>query len=90
MKPDLYKTLLSFKTVEDLKGFLKDVCTPKELLSLEERLWVAFCLSQGKTYRAIHDETGASLVTITRVARFLKAEPYGGYRTLFNGKGKDQ
>lgn len=34
------------------------------------------------SYRQIHQQTGASLTTITRVARFLKLEPHQGYANV--------
>ena len=79
----LSKTLTSIKTSKDMGLFLKDLCTPQELKALEERWLVCQILHRGEhTYREIHALTGASLATITRIARFLKEEPYGGYRNM--------
>jgi TrpR-related protein YerC/YecD len=81
----LYKTLVSIKDAKAMNAFLKDLCTPQELKALEERWIVCQILHQGEhTYREIHALTGASLATITRIARFLKEEPHGGYRTTLN------
>jgi uncharacterized protein YerC len=50
---------------------------------LAERWRVCRLLNEGDlSYREIHDVTGASLATITRVARFLKDEPHHGYRSV--------
>lgn len=76
----LCEALLKMETISDAKAFLKDICTPKELQDLSERWNVCLLLNDKKSYRAISDETGISLTTITRVARFLKNEPYKGYQ----------
>jgi TrpR-related protein YerC/YecD len=66
-----------------VKAFLADLCTPSELHALAERWHVARLLDEGKlTYREIHEATGVSTTTIVRVARFLKTEAFGGYRTI--------
>lgn len=65
-------------------NFLKDLCTPSELASLSERWQICLALHKGLSYREIHGQTGASLTTIGRVARFLKDEPYQGYLSLLN------
>lgn len=71
--------------VEATRAFLTDLCTPAEVHALAERWYVARLLDQGQlTYRQIHDATGVSTTTIVRVARFLKQEPYGGYRQLLD------
>ena len=82
---DLYEALLKLKNKEELIDFLKDLCTPQELSALRERWRVCQLLDQKNlSYREIHGRTGASLTTIGRVARFLKNEPYHGYRLLLD------
>lgn len=79
----LSKILTSIKTSKEMETFLKDLCTPQELKAMEERWLVCQILHRGEhTYREIHALTGASLATITRIARFLKEESYGGYRNM--------
>jgi len=74
---------------EDVKAFLIDLCTPAELRALSERWHVAQILDEGeKSYRDIQAETGVSTTTIGRVARFLRDEPHGGYRTVLEQKNK--
>lgn len=71
------------KTSKEMETFLKDLCTPQELKAMKERWLVCQILHRGEhTYREIHALTGASLATITRIARFLKEESYGGYRNM--------
>ncbi|MFI4957004.1 MAG: YerC/YecD family TrpR-related protein [Gammaproteobacteria bacterium] len=79
----LCDALLLLKNREEAFHFLKDLCTPQEINALAERWHVCQLLEQGDlSYRDIHALTGASLTTIGRVARFLKDEPYHGYRTI--------
>jgi TrpR-related protein YerC/YecD len=80
---DLCDALLLLKNRQEAQQFLKDLCTPQEMGVLAERWHVCRLLEQGDlSYRDIHNITGASLTTIGRVARFLKDEPYQGYRTI--------
>lgn len=76
----LFEALINLKTVEEAQRFMKDLCTPQELTALAERWRVCHLLNDGElTYREISQETGVSLATITRVARFLNNEPHQGY-----------
>jgi TrpR-related protein YerC/YecD len=69
---DFYNALLSLETPEDCYAFLQDLCTPAELKAMIERWNVATLLHEGKlSYLDIHQRTGASTTTISRVARFL-------------------
>ncbi len=85
----LYEAILSLEDKDQLHRFFKDLCTPRELLALSERWRVAQLLSEGtKSYREIQASTGGSLATITRVARFLKDEPYHGYKIALQRRKK--
>ena len=85
----LLDTLLAIDTKDQLSNFLKDLCTPAELRSLDERWKVCQLLAkENLSYREIHALTGASLTTIGRVARFLKEERYGGYRNILAKLGE--
>lgn len=75
----LYRAMLSLKSVEELRAFLRDLCTPAELEALSDRWRVIPWLRRGVAYREIHERTGVSVTTIGRVARFL-AQGNGGYR----------
>lgn len=82
---ELCNALLLLENEQNMYNFLKDLCTPQELEVLAERWKVCQLLDTGElSYRDINQLTGASLMTIGRVARFLKDEPYQGYRTLLN------
>ena len=77
---DLEKVLVEIKDKKVMLNFLKDLTTPKEFDALQERLNVVCLLNKGYSYSKIEKKTNTSTTTITRVARFLKDEPYGGYR----------
>jgi len=58
--------------------FLRDLCTPAELEAMADRWRVVPLLHQGVPYRKIHQLTGVSVTTISRVARTLE-HGTGGY-----------
>ncbi len=72
--------LLQMKTRDECRRFLLDLCTPAELTAFAERWRVCQLLEAGGlSYREIHAQTGVSVTTIGRVARFLLQEPHQGY-----------
>jgi TrpR-related protein YerC/YecD len=79
----LCSAMVACKTEEDMADMLRDVGTLGELQAWSERFEVAKQLSQGKTYRDIATDTGASTTTVTRVAKFLE-NGCGGYRKVLN------
>ena len=88
---ELCDVILILENRKEAFHFLKDLCTPQELSSLAERWRVCKLLDQGDlSYRDIHKLTGASLTTISRVARFLKDEPYHGYKNILNKIKKEE
>ncbi len=77
---NLYEAFASLEGPREAERFLKDLCTPKEIKDFQDRWQIAKLLDKGKlSYREISEKTGASLTTVTRVARFLKDEPNKGY-----------
>lgn len=73
------------RSAQEVDIFLRDLCTPAEIRAMEERWEIAQALDRGdSSYREIKEETGASLMTITRVARFLNEEPHQGYRLVLD------
>ena len=80
---DLFEAMLVLKNPKEYQAFFSDLCTPQEMRALKERWKVCQLLDRGDlSYRDIRDLTGASLTTISRVARFLKEESYKGYQTI--------
>ncbi|MDR2766510.1 MAG: trp operon repressor [Holosporaceae bacterium] len=88
---DLLAMFSSIESPEEARDFLLDLCTPSEIRTFVERWKVCRLLSRGTfSYRDIKKLTGASLTTIGRVARFLKDEPYGGYRRMLQKIGMEE
>ncbi len=79
---EMYKAILTLKTVPELMKFFDDLCTVSELQAMEQRYQVAVLLSEGMIYNEILEKTGASSATISRVNRSLQ---YGedGYGVAF-------
>ena len=80
---NMYKAILSLKTVEECMKFFDDLCTVTELVALEQRFQVACCLNEGMIYNDILAATGASSATISRVNRSLQYGS-GGYSLVFD------
>ena len=80
---NLAEVLTMIESVPEMEQFLTDLCTRAELKAMKERWKVCQLLNDTNLpYREIHKLTNASLTTIGRVARFLRDEPYGGYRNI--------
>ena len=89
---NMYKAILSLKSVDECMRFFDDLCTVSELLAMEQRYQVASCLDDGMIYNEILAETGASSATISRVNRSLQYGN-GGYAIVFErtkNKGEQQ
>jgi TrpR-related protein YerC/YecD len=74
----LVTAILTLRSVEECRAFLRDLCTPAELQAMADRWAVVDCLRRGLPYREIHKQTGVSVTTVGRVARYL-ASGNGGY-----------
>lgn len=86
----LYQAIIGLKSVDECRAFFKDLCTPKEIKDMKDRLMVAKLLLQGDlSYREIQTKTNVSLATITRVARFLIQEPYQGYKLVLSKQNEN-
>ena len=86
---NLYKAILSLRNVEECMKFFDDLCTVSELLAMEQRYQVAYCLDNGMIYNEILAETGASSATISRVNRSLQYGN-GGYAIVFERTKGDE
>lgn len=80
---DLFRALLTLKTVDEARDFFTDLCTPAEMQALVDRWMVVEPLIDGEPYREISQKTGVSVTTIGRVARFL-TQGSGGYQRVFD------
>ncbi len=79
----LCRAMLSLDSVEAMRAFLRDLCTPAELEALIDRWSVVPLVLEGHTYRDIHERTAVSITTIGRVARCI-SQGEGGYRAAAN------
>lgn len=79
----LMQAIALLQTKEEANAFFNDLCTPAELEAMADRFHVVPLLRQGISYRAIHEQTGVSVTTITRVARSLMMGS-GGYTLIAN------
>jgi TrpR-related protein YerC/YecD len=77
----LYVALASLRSADECRAFLEDLCTPAELEAMCDRWLVVGWLQRGLPYREIHQQTGVSVTTIARVARYL-ASGNGGYQLV--------
>jgi len=75
---DLCVALAALRTPEEVRAFLRDLCTPTEIQAMADRWAVVDHLERGMPYREIRRRTSVSLMTISRVARFLRSGN-GGY-----------
>nr|WP_245203512.1 YerC/YecD family TrpR-related protein [Ammoniphilus resinae] len=78
----LFKAILSLKSMDECYVFFDDLCTVNEIKSMAQRLEVARMLREGFTYNQIEEETGASTATISRVKRCLNYGNEGYQLTL--------
>lgn len=83
----LYAAVLTLRTVEEMRAFFRDLCTPAELEAMADRWAVVECLSRNLPYREIHRQTGVSVTTIGRVARYMDSG-HGGYSTALARLGE--
>jgi TrpR-related protein YerC/YecD len=69
----LLQAVLTLRSIEECRDFFRDLCTPAELQALADRWNVVGLLQSGLPYREINRQTGVSVTTIGRVARYLAA-----------------
>jgi TrpR-related protein YerC/YecD len=76
---DLVDALLTFETPDELRRFLRDLCTLSELEALTHRWQTARLVDEGVPYHEIAQRVPTSTATVTRVAQWLR-HGAGGYR----------
>ena len=77
----LVAAFLTLGSEEDVRAFLTDLCTPREICDFAQRLQVARYLDEGEPYVEVQARTGASSTTVSRVSKALNGE-WGGYRRV--------
>jgi len=77
----LIRALLSLKTPDEARRFLRDLLTPDEIDEFSKRFQTAEMLSRKVPYSTIEKKTGLSSTTVARVSKWLNG-PEGGYRRV--------
>ena len=80
---DLFQAILSLNDTKECENFFRDLCTLSELKAMTERWQIVLRLKEGKSYRKIAEETGASTTTVTRVAQWLE-NGANGYKKIYH------
>ena len=76
---DLFETIASLRTKDEVQRFLRDLCTRSELDAMAHRWQVARLLDEGLPYLEVAKRAHGSTTTVTRVAQWLR-QGEGGYR----------
>jgi len=79
MLSELYSTLASLKTADDVKTLFEDLCTYKEIEQMAQRITAARLLLEGNTYARVIERTDISSATLSRVSRCIQ-HGSGGYK----------
>ena len=85
----LFTALASLDSKEEIRQFLEDLCTVKEILDMAQRLDVAVLLEQGVNYQTISQQVNVSTATISRVSKCLNYGS-GGYRNVLEKLREEQ
>ena len=85
----LFTVLANLDSKEEIRSFLEDLCTVKEILDLAQRLDVAVLLEQGVNYQTISQQVNVSTATISRVSKCLNYGS-GGYRNVLSKLREEQ
>lgn len=85
----LIDAIVTLEDPKDAERFLRDLCTRRELDEMIARWAVVRGLAQGSSYRALHDATGVSTATITRINDWVR-NGTGGYGEALERLGLEQ
>jgi TrpR-related protein YerC/YecD len=76
---ELAATIRTLRTQDEVKRFLRDLCTRAELEALSHRWRTARLIDEGVPYLEIAERVPTSTATVTRVAQWVR-HGAGGYR----------
>ena len=79
----LAKAFLALRNEREVKCFLRDLLTEREILEFGNRWKAARMLSQAQPYTRIQAATGLSSTTVARISKWLNAGK-GGYRLIID------
>jgi TrpR-related protein YerC/YecD len=80
---ELADALLSLQDRDEVRRFLRDLCTLPELEALAHRWQTAQLVEEGVPYLEIASRVPTSTATVTRVAHWLR-HGAGGYRVALD------
>ncbi len=75
----LISAILTLKTYDETKRFLRDLMTEKEITEFTKRFTAAQMLAEKVPYSVIEKKTGLSSTTVARVSKWLNGKE-GGYK----------
>lgn len=84
---DLVVTVASLRDTEEVRKFLRDICTLGEIEAMAHRWQVAQLVAEGLPYHEVAARTGASTATVTRVAFWLR-HGEGGYKLALERRAR--
>jgi TrpR-related protein YerC/YecD len=79
----LFDAIVLLEHRDEAAAFFRDLCTRRELEEISQRWAVARLLEDGLPYRRIHEITGVSTATITRINQWVQ-HGMGGYRLMLD------
>jgi len=80
---DLVDILIGLRDKTEMKKFVRDVMTEKEIIEISYRLQAAKMLANGAKYTDIAEKTKLSSRTIARISDWMK-QGCGGYAVAIN------
>jgi len=78
---NLYKTILSLRTLAEAKIFFRDLLTESEIREFSIRFKAAQMLSENIPYVEIQKQTGLSSTTVARISKWL-TNGMNGYQKM--------
>lgn len=78
---ELFFVIASLKNAKEVKCFMRDLCTPEELVDMADRWQTVKQLAKGYDYRTIAANLKVSTTTVARVAQWLN-NGLGGYKQM--------
>lgn len=82
----LFTAVVGLGSIDEAARFFRDLCTRRELEELAARWAVVRLLNDGLSYREIHEVSGVSTATITRINDWLR-HGTGGYAEALERMG---
>jgi TrpR-related protein YerC/YecD len=80
---ELATAFRSLRSEDEVKRFLRDLCTLPELEALVHRWQIAQLVDEHVPYLQVAEQVGGSTATVTRVAQWLR-HGTGGYRVALD------